>query len=323
MLAAPNALLRTGAPTTVMEALEVFPVPPSVEVTWTLLFFTPAVVPVTLTENVQEEPAAGDAVSVPPDKLTLPLPATAVMVPLPQDPVSPLGVATTKPAGRLSVKATPLSATLVFGFAMVKLSEVEPFSGMLAAPKDLVIVGGVATVRFADAVLPVPPLVEVTLPVVLVNCPEAAPVTVTENWHWLLTAIVAPVSAMPVGAVVVKVPPQTVAEALATVSPVGSVSVNATPVKATAFAAGLVIVNVRDVVAFRAMFAGLNTLAIDGGATTLMLAEAVPPVPPSVEVTLPLVLFCVPAAVPVTFIEKVHEDEAARLAPERLMTFVP
>ena len=168
MLAAPNALLRTGAPTTVIEALEVFPVPPSVEVTWTLLFFTPAVVPVTLTENVQEEPAAGDAVSVPPDKLTLPLPATAVMVPLPQDPVSPFGVATTKPAGRLSVKATPLNATFVFGFVMVKLNEVDPFNGMLAAPKDLVIVGGVATVRFADAVLPVPPLVEVTLPVVFV-----------------------------------------------------------------------------------------------------------------------------------------------------------
>ena len=109
----------------------------------------------------------------------------------------------------------------------------------------------------------------------------------------------------------VKVPPQTVAEALATVSPVGRVSVKATPVKATAFAAGLVIVKVRDVVAFRAMFAGLNTLAIDGGATTLMLAEAVPPVPPSTDVTLPVVLFCVPAAIPVTFTEKVHDALAA------------
>src|SRR5216684_3073989 len=322
MLAAPKALMMTGGATTVMEALEVLPVPPSVEVTWTLLFFTPAVVPVTLTENVQEEPAAGDAVSVPPDKLTVPLPATAVIVPLPQLPVSPFGVATTKPAGRLSVKATPLRATLVFGFVMVKLSEVEPFSGMEAAPKDLVMVGAAATVRFAEAVLPVPPLVEVTFPVVLVNWPEAAPVTVTENWHWLLVAIVAPVSAIPVGAVVVKVPPQTVAEALATVKPVGSVSVKATPVKATPFAAGLVIVKVKDVVAFRAMFAGLNTLAIDGGATTLMLAEAVPPVPPSTDVTLPVVLFCVPAAIPVTFTENVHDALAASDAPLRLITFV-
>src|SRR5678815_2865347 len=119
--------------------------------------------------------------------------------------------------------------------------------------------------------------------------------------------MVAPVKAIPVGAVVVNVLPQTVAEALATVSPVGRVSVNATPVRATVLAAGLVMVNVSDVVAFSAMLDGLKTLAIEGGATTLMLAEAVPPVPPSVEVTLPVVLFCVPAAMPVTFTEKVHE----------------
>jgi hypothetical protein len=146
---------------------------------------------------------------------------------------------------------------------------------------------------------------------------------VTENWHWLFTAMVAPVRAIPVGAVVVRVPPQTVAEALATVSPVGSVSVNATPVSATAFAAGLVMVKVRDVVAFKEIVAGLNILAIDGGATTLTLAEAVPPVPPSVEVTLPLVLFCVPAEIPVTLTEKVHDALAASVAPVRLITLVP
>ena len=67
--------------------------------------------------------------------------------------------------------------------------------------------------------------------------PAAAPVTVTLNWHWLFTAMVAPVKAIPVGAVVVSVPPQTVAEAFATVKPVGSVSVKATPVRATVFAA--------------------------------------------------------------------------------------
>jgi hypothetical protein len=96
---------------------------------------------------------------------------------------------------------------------------------------------------------------------------------------------------MPVGAVVVSVPPQTAAVAFATVRPVGSVSVNATPVRATVLAAGLVIVKVSEVVAFSAMLLGLNTLAIEGGATTLIEAEAVPPVPPSVEVTLPVVLF--------------------------------
>jgi len=180
----------------------------------------------------------------------------------------------------------------------------------------------VATVRFAEAVLPVPPLVEVTFPVVLVNWPAAAPVTVTLNWHWLFTAMVAPVNAISVGEVVVNVPPQTVAEALATVKPVGSVSVKATPVSGSTFAAGLVIVKVSEVVAFSAILLGLNTLAIDGGASTFTLAEAVPPVPPSVEVTLPVVLLCNPAAIPVTFTEKVQELLAAIDAPLRLITFV-
>src|SRR5580765_7715302 len=206
---------------------------------------------------------------------------------------------------------------------MVKVSDVVPFSGILAAPKALVIDGGEATVRLAEAVLPVPPLVEVTLPVVLVYCPEAAPVTVTLNWHWLLAAIVAPTKEIPVGAVVVSVPPQTVAEAFATVSPVGSVSVNATPNNGSTLAAGFVIVNVSEVVAFSAIVEGLNTFAIDGGASTFTLAEAVPPVPPSVEVTLPVVLFCCPAAVPVTFTENVQELLAAMVPPERLITLVP
>jgi len=50
----------------------------------------------------------------------------------------------------------------------VNVSDVVPFSGIVAAPNALVIEGGVATVRLAEAVLPVPPFVEVTLPVVLV-----------------------------------------------------------------------------------------------------------------------------------------------------------
>src|SRR5258708_24438828 len=116
--------------------------------------------------------------------------------------------------------------------------------------------------------------------------PDAAPVTVTLNTHWLFTAIVAPVRVIPVGFVVVRVPPHTVADALATVSPVGSVSLKATPVKATVFAAGLVMVNCNEVVAFRLMVEGLNTLAIEGGATTVKTAVLlVVPVPPSVEVT--------------------------------------
>src|SRR5947209_18213922 len=131
------------------------------------------------------------------------------------------------------------------------------------------------------------------------------------------------VNAISVGEVVVSVPPQTVAEALATVSPVGNVSVKATPVSGSTFAAGLVMVNVSEVVAFSAMDEGVKTFAIDGGASTLMLAVAVPPVPPSVEVTFPVVLLCNPAAMPVTFTENVQEALAAIVPPLRLITFVP
>jgi len=134
---------------------------------------------------------------------------------------------------------------------------------------------------------------------------------------------VAPLSEIPVGAVVVNVPPQTVAVAFATVRPVGNVSVNATPVSASTLAAGLVMVKVSDVVAFRVMAEGANTLAIEGGATTLIVAEAVLPGPVSVEVTLPVVLFCVPAAIPLTFTANVQDVFAASVPPDKLIAFVP
>src|SRR5258706_3027424 len=205
MLAAPNALMITGGATTVILALEVFPVPPSVDFTCPLLAFTLAVVPVTFTLKVHDVLIA----KVPADKLTDPEPATAVAVP-PQVLVSPFGVATTKPAGRLSVKATPVSGmVLIAGLVMVKVSDVEPFSGIVAAPNAFTMVGGVATDRFAVAVLPVPPLVELTLPVVLTKFPEAVPVTFTVNVQLLLTAIVPPASdTLPDPATTVAKPPQ-------------------------------------------------------------------------------------------------------------------
>jgi hypothetical protein len=51
---------------------------------------------------------------------------------------------------------------------MLKVSEVAPFNGILAAPNAFAIVGGEATVRFAVAVFPVPPFVELTAPEVFV-----------------------------------------------------------------------------------------------------------------------------------------------------------
>jgi hypothetical protein len=114
-------------------------------------------------------------------------------------------------------------------------------------------------------------------------------VTVTLNWQLEFVAIAAPLNAMLVGAVVVNVPPQTVAVALATVRPLGSVSLKATPVSATGLAAGLVIVNVNAVVAFSPISDGLNTFAIDGGAALVKEAVAVNPVKLSLAVTAPVV----------------------------------
>jgi hypothetical protein len=160
---APKAFEIVGGATTVSVAvLLVVPVPPSVEVIGpVVLLLVPGLLPVTSTEMLHVDPAPGDAVNVPPDKLMLPLPPAAVTVP-PQELVM-FGVeATTKPEGKLSLKASPLSALAVFGLAMAKLTEVVPFKGMLAAPNALLMVGGAPTVKLAFVVLPFPASVEVT-----------------------------------------------------------------------------------------------------------------------------------------------------------------
>src|SRR5260370_8406001 len=54
-------------------------------------------------------------------------------------------------------------------------------------------------------------------------------------------------------------------------------------------------------------------------AATVTLAEAVPPIPPSTDVTALVVLIFVPNVVPVTVALKVHEALPARLAPVKLM----
>jgi hypothetical protein len=140
--------------TTVRAAvLLVDPVPPSFDVTApVVLLFTPLVVPVTLTANMQFPLAA----SVPPESDTLLEPIVAVITPAPHVPVRPFGEAITRPAGKLSVKLTPARALPVFGFVIVKVREVVPLREMLAAPKALLMVGGATTVSEAIDVFPVP-----------------------------------------------------------------------------------------------------------------------------------------------------------------------
>ena len=102
------------------------------------------------------------AASIAPDRLTVPLAAVAVIVPPPHEPENPLGVATTKPAGNVSVNATPVREVLALEFVIVKLREVDAFRAIVPAPNVLVIEGGERTVKVAVEVFPVPPLVELT-----------------------------------------------------------------------------------------------------------------------------------------------------------------
>jgi hypothetical protein len=140
----------------------VLPGPAVVDVTATLLFWTPAPIPATFTDTVHDALAA----RVAPERLTELMPATAVAVPR-QLLLNPPGVATTSPAGKLSVKATPVSAmVLTAGLARVNVREVVAFSGRVAAPNAWVIAGGAATISEAEAVLPVPPWVDETVPVI-------------------------------------------------------------------------------------------------------------------------------------------------------------
>src|SRR5579863_4805505 len=89
--------------------------PLSAEVTVTELSSDPEPLMTTITETAQEAFLA----SVPPERLTDPLPAVAVITP-PHDPTRPLGVATVIPKGRVSVKVMLVSG-VAFGLATAKL----------------------------------------------------------------------------------------------------------------------------------------------------------------------------------------------------------
>lgn len=122
-----------------MLAEAVLPPPPSVELTaLVVLFCTPVAIAETSTVKLHEAPAA----SVAADSPTAPDPAVAVMLPPPQVPVRPLGVATSNPAGKVSVKPMPVSAVPELGLEIWKVSNVNPFNATLPAPNDFEIVGG-------------------------------------------------------------------------------------------------------------------------------------------------------------------------------------
>ena len=119
-------MVRSGASTSIV-AVAWLPEPALLEVTLpVVLTLCPPLVPTTFTENVQEPPAA----IVPPERLTTEKPETVpvVMVPAPHDPVSPFGFGIVRPAGSVSPKPTPVSATVALGLVIVNVRVVVPFS---------------------------------------------------------------------------------------------------------------------------------------------------------------------------------------------------
>ena len=181
-----SATATGGATTVIVAWLLVPPVPPSVELTGPLvLFLAPVVVPVTSTWTVQLEFAA----SIPPLKLRLVSPeaGAGLNAPVPQV-VLPFGVgATTNPDGRLSVNDIPVKAVALFGFVIVNVRVATPPVQMVEVLNDLLIVGAAAAFRVAVLlVVPVPPLVEETAPVVFGKLPAWVAVTLTPTVQLLL-----------------------------------------------------------------------------------------------------------------------------------------
>ncbi len=134
--------------------------PPLVEVTLpVVLTLVPPVVAVTSTVTVHVPPVE----IVPPLKVRLVLPAAGANVGVPQPFVVAFGVAATCiPAGKASVKATPVRAVPEFGFVTVRVNVLTPPTVIGLGENALAIEGGASTVNVSVPVLPVPPFVEVT-----------------------------------------------------------------------------------------------------------------------------------------------------------------
>src|SRR5215470_15749119 len=236
-------------------------------------------------------PVPAVAVTVPPQVLLTPGVAATTNVALPAPPLT----------GSVSLNATPVRSPLagvagLFGLLMVKVTVVVPFSGMLLAPKALLIVAGATTVTVAFAVLLLPPSVELTCTELLLS-PAIVPCTFTETAHEALVASVPPDRLTELAPpVAVAVPPQVLFRlgVDATTSPAGRLSVNANPVSVTLLF-GLLMLIVSKVVPFSGIFVGANVLVTLGALATVRVAVLlVAPVPPFVELTAPVVFETVP-----------------------------
>jgi len=114
-------MMGDGGGTTRIVVRAAFPAPPSVELT-ALVVLRKFPVAIASTFTLKMQLALGSNVA--PDRLTTPEPAVAVMVPPPQLPNNPFGVATANPAGSVSVKPIPVSVRARLGLFKTKFRRV-------------------------------------------------------------------------------------------------------------------------------------------------------------------------------------------------------
>jgi hypothetical protein len=180
---------------------------------------------------------------------------------------------------------------------------------------------GATTDKVSDALLPAPPFVEETAPLVFAYIPTLEPVISTVTVQVLPAATVPPLKlTLLTPAPAVSMPPHVfvVLAGVVLITPPGYVSEKAIPVRAL-FKFGLVMVKVSVEVPLVRIGFGANNFTMLGGFKTVSDAVAIPVepvfVPPFVEETNPLTFGYVPAAVPIILILTVHELFAGMVAP--------
>ena len=182
-------------------------------------------------------------------------------------------------------------------------------------------------VRLAEADVPVPPFVALTLPVVLGYVPSAVGVTFTEIAQLPPAFTDPPLRLIDIDPAVAPLtdPPHVLMRfgVLATCRLAGNVSLTATPVRAAVLPAGLVMVRVRVEGVLIGTLVGENALAIVGAFSTFKVADAVPAVPPSFELTLPVVLVAAPIVESVTLTLMLQLLPVLTVPPLKLSTVSP
>ena len=287
-------------------AVEVFPVPPLVEVTVTLFTLSPNEVGVTSTVTIQVPPGAGG--KEPPVRETNPVPGAAETLP-PQVLFTLFGVPTRSPAGSRSMNPIPARVVVVFALVMLNFIVDTPFCRTMIGRNDFSILGGDITVKVPEPDVPSPPSIDEIGPVVFKKTPPVVGLTSTIMVQDESAVSLAPDNVRePAPFAAVRVPPQRFIAfpGVAMTIPGGNVSVNPTPFKVgPLLGLGFLKVNVIFDVSPRIMLSGVKILVIVGGATTRSTACVVMPVPPFVDVTVASFNFD-PGVVPVTFTLRVQ-----------------